>query len=95
MQIVNVHTNKLLDCSNLQTTGPVSRQRGRPTETGQQIPDPNSWKRKQYLVKRLFVDFKKAYDSMMKAVLYSILIEFGVPMKLDRLIRVYLNETYT
>jgi hypothetical protein len=26
------------------STDPASRQRGRPTETGQQIPDPNSWK---------------------------------------------------
>jgi hypothetical protein len=28
----------------LQRTDPASRQRGRPTDTGQQIPDPNSWK---------------------------------------------------
>jgi hypothetical protein len=27
-----------------QMTDPSSRQRGHPTETGQQIPDPNSWK---------------------------------------------------
>jgi hypothetical protein len=26
--------------------------------------------------------------------LYNILIEFGVPMKLVRLIKMYLNETY-
>jgi hypothetical protein len=40
---VNVHTDKLPYCD-LQRTDPASRQRGRPTETGQQIPDPNSWK---------------------------------------------------
>jgi hypothetical protein len=28
----------------VQMTDPTSRQRGRPTETGQQIPDPKSWK---------------------------------------------------
>jgi hypothetical protein len=27
--------------------------------------------------------------------LYNILIEFGVPMKLVRLIKMYLNETYS
>jgi hypothetical protein len=32
-----------LDCD-LQRTDPASRRRGRPTETGQQIPDPKSWK---------------------------------------------------
>jgi hypothetical protein len=33
-------------------------------------------------VHQFFIDFKKAYDSVRKEVLYSILIEFGVPMKL-------------
>jgi hypothetical protein len=46
-------------------------------------------------VRQLFVDFKKAYDSMRREVLYNILIEFGVPMKLVRLIRMCLNETYS
>jgi hypothetical protein len=40
-------------------------------------------------------DFKKAYDSQMMEVLYNILIEFGVPMKLFRLIKMCLNETYS
>jgi hypothetical protein len=30
-------------------------------------------------VHQLFVDFKKAYDSVRREVLYSILIEFGIP----------------
>jgi hypothetical protein len=42
----------------------------------------------------LFIDFKKAYDSVRREVLYNILIEFGVPMKLVRLIKMCLNETY-
>jgi hypothetical protein len=44
-------------------------------------------------VLKLFIDFKKAYDSVRREVLYNILIEFGVPMKLVRLIKMCLNET--
>jgi hypothetical protein len=36
-------------------------------------------------VHQLFIDFKKANDSVGREVLYNILIEFGVPMKLVRL----------
>jgi hypothetical protein len=43
---------------------------------------------------KLFIDFKKAYDSIRREVLYHILIEFGIPMKLVRLIKVCLIETY-
>jgi len=32
----------------------------------------------------LFIDFKKAYDSVRREVLYNILIEFGIPNKLVR-----------
>jgi hypothetical protein len=39
--------------------------------------------------------FKKAHDSVRIEVLYIILIEFGVPMKLVRLIKICLNETYS
>jgi len=41
-----------------------------------------------------FVDFKKAYDSVRKDVLYKILIEFGIPRKLARLIKMSLTEKY-
>jgi sorting nexin-29 len=39
--------------------------------------------------------FKKAYDSVRREVLYSILIEFGIPRKLVGLIKMCLNETYS
>jgi hypothetical protein len=45
-------------------------------------------------VHRLFIDFKTAYDSVRREVLYSILIEFGVSMKLVRSTEMCLNETY-
>ena len=38
-------------------------------------------------VHQLFIDFKKAYDSVRREVLYNILIEFGVPKKLGRLVK--------
>jgi len=41
-----------------------------------------------------FIDFRKTYDSVRRGVLYSILIEFAIPMKLVRLIKMCLNETY-
>jgi hypothetical protein len=44
---------------------------------------------------QLFIDFKKAYDSVRREVLYNIAIEFGIPMKLIRLIKMCLNETYS
>jgi hypothetical protein len=45
-------------------------------------------------VHQLLIDFKKAYDSVRREVLYNILIEFRIPMKLARLIKMCLNETY-
>ena len=41
------------------------------------------------------INFKKAYDSIRKEVLCNILIEFGISMKLDRLIVMCLKETYS
>jgi len=38
-------------------------------------------------VHQLFIDFKKACDSLRREVLYNILIEFGIPMKMVRLIK--------
>jgi hypothetical protein len=46
-------------------------------------------------VHQLFIDFKKTCDSVSREVLYKILIEFGIPRKLVRLIKMYLNETYS
>jgi hypothetical protein len=44
-------------------------------------------------VHQLLIDFKKAYESVRKKVLYNILIEFGVSMKVVRMISMRLNET--
>ena len=46
-------------------------------------------------VHQLCIDFKKAYDSFRREVLYNILIEFGIPMKLVRLIKMSLTETHS
>jgi hypothetical protein len=44
---------------------------------------------------QLFMDFKKAYDSVRKEVLYNILIEFAIPMKLVSLIKMCLTAVYS
>jgi len=44
-------------------------------------------------VHQLSIDFKKSYDSVRREVLYNILIEFSIPLKLVRLIKMCLNET--
>jgi len=46
-------------------------------------------------VHQLFIDFKEAYDSVRMEVLYKILIEFCIPRKLVRLIKMSLTETYS
>jgi hypothetical protein len=43
---------------------------------------------------QLFIDIKKVYDSVRREVLCNIVIEFRVPMKLVRLIKICLKETY-
>jgi len=45
-------------------------------------------------VQQLFTDLKKAYDLVMTEAFYHNLIEFFMPMKLVRLIKMCLNETY-
>jgi sorting nexin-29 len=45
-------------------------------------------------VYQLFIDFKKAFDSVGREVLYIILTESGISRKLARLIQMCLNETY-
>jgi hypothetical protein len=47
------------------------------------------------MVHRLFIDFKIAYDSVKREVLYNIVLEFGIPKKLVRLIKMCLSETYS
>jgi hypothetical protein len=46
-------------------------------------------------VHQLFIDFKKAYDSVRREALYNILIEFEIPRKLVGLMKRCLNETYS
>jgi hypothetical protein len=54
-------------------------------------------KKKEYnrTVHQLFIDFKKVYISVTMNALYYILTEFGIPMKLVWIIKMYLNETYS
>ena len=44
---------------------------------------------------QLFIDFKKAYDSVRKEVFSVIVIEFGIPMKLVKLIKICLTAMYS
>jgi len=46
-------------------------------------------------VYQLLIDFKKAYDLVRRKLLYNILIEFGITMKLVRLVKMCLDETYS
>jgi hypothetical protein len=42
----------------------------------------------------LFTEFEKADDSVMRDVLYNVLIEYGVPIKLIRINKMCLNDTF-
>jgi hypothetical protein len=55
------------------------------------------WRKWEYngTVQQLFVDFKKACDSISREVLYNILIQVGIPLKLLRLNKICLDETYS
>ena len=44
---------------------------------------------------QLFIDFQKAYDSFSREIVYNILIQFGILVKLIRLIKMCLNEMYS
>ena len=44
---------------------------------------------------KLFIDFKKAYDSDRREIFYIILLEFGITMKLIKLMKMCLNEAYS
>jgi len=46
-------------------------------------------------VHQLFIDFKEAYDIIRREVLHDILMEFGIPMNLVRLIKMCLTEMYS
>jgi hypothetical protein len=46
-------------------------------------------------VLQLIIDFKKAFLSFRREVLYNILIEFGIPMKMVRLVKIWPNENYS
>jgi hypothetical protein len=45
-------------------------------------------------VHQLFIDFKKAYNSARREVVYDALTEFGIQRKLVGLIKLCLNEIY-
>jgi hypothetical protein len=43
----------------------------------------------------LFMNLKKAYAALRKILLCNVVIEFGISMKLVRLIKMYVNETFS
>jgi hypothetical protein len=47
------------------------------------------------MMHQLFIDFKNAYNSIKREVLYNVLVEFAILKKLVRLIKMCLNETYS
>jgi hypothetical protein len=53
------------------------------------------WEYNETAHQLLFVDFKKTCISVTREVLYNILLQFRVPIKLVRLSKMCLNETYS
>ena len=43
----------------------------------------------------MIINFKKAYDSVRREILYNILTEFVIPIEVVRLIKMCLNGTYS
>jgi hypothetical protein len=46
-------------------------------------------------VYQLFVDIEKVCDSVTREILYNIFFEFDISMKLFKIIKTCLNETYS
>jgi hypothetical protein len=46
-------------------------------------------------VHQLFIGVKKTYESVWREVLYNILVQFGIPMKLVSLIKVCISEMFS
>jgi hypothetical protein len=62
------------------------------------LPFVRYWRKKwEYneTVHLLLTDFRKPYDSVRMEVLHNILIQTGIHVKLFRLIKMCLNETYS
>ena len=55
-----------------------------------QIP-AKEWEHNE-TVPRLLTGFKKAYGSDRREILYNILIKYGIPMKMVRVMKMCLNE---
>jgi hypothetical protein len=53
------------------------------------------WSKSGNTVYNLFINFKKTYDSVRREVLNNILIEFGMPLKQVRLIKIHSKETHS
>jgi hypothetical protein len=59
-----------------------------------QILEKKIWEYNE-TVHQLLIDFNDAYDSVRRKVLYNILMECGIPMKLVKLIKMCLNDKYS
>jgi len=52
-------------------------------------------RKKRNATKQLFIDFKTAYASVRREILFNSLVEFDIPMKLVGLMKMCLAETYS